>query len=105
MNTYTIQELNDLRLYINSNISWKNVYTDSEYEICDAMLTISGIVSNYSNPETIYKKTLEFADLSEPHRIIFNLIYFKTLEELIPYLNTEFEPIVVWRCSLENKQA
>ena len=60
--------------------------------------------NNYKDPDTIFNKILEFSSFSNSHRLVFDIIYFKTLEELIPYLNTEFEPIVVWRYSLEKKQ-
>jgi hypothetical protein len=107
MNTYTTKELEDLRLYMNYNYAYLNltrVFIKKDIMTYESLNNTKGLLNNYKDPDIIYSKILEFSKLSEAHRLIFNIIYSKTLEELIPYLNTEFEPIVVWRYSLEKKQ-
>jgi len=110
MNEYTVQELEDLRLYLSRELQYYYQITgisfQSEFdELHSALANIYGLITNYkNNPDIIYRKILEFADLSDAHRLILNLIYFYTLKELLPYLGTEYEHIVVWRYSLKKKQ-
>ena len=104
MNSYTIQELEDLRLYLSTElqdyIKGKSLPVRFS-EIQEALSNTYGHLSNYkNNPDIVYSKILEFASLSDAHRLILNLIYFYSLIDLISYIGTDYEPIVVWRYSV-----
>lgn len=107
MYSYTKKEIEDLKLYMNHNykyLEYTQEWAKDKLANAEALINVMSFFNNYKDPIIIYNKILEFSNLSDSHKLIFNIIYSKTLEELIPYLNTEFEPIVVWRYSLGKKQ-
>ena len=100
MNNYSKEELNDLKNII-ANLSdlkkehffWANVHL---------------ILAQVHKPKKIKHELNElksrYYNFKNKHypALFYNILYNYSLERLIPYLNTEFEPIVYWRYSLKH---
>ena len=79
----------------------------NEYYYRNNLYIIHSIITSGISTATVkYRINRKISSLSHDSRksnnikLIYNLIYVYTLEGLIPYLNTEFEPIVYWRYSV-----
>jgi hypothetical protein len=108
----TLEELRDLAYILESTCKFEQVskqasrtYYKNYFYIIGSIIEADGV-----SPETINfrinRKAIQSSDNPRKQKIIrkiYDLIYECSLEQLIPYLNTDFEPIVYWRYSLSGK--
>jgi hypothetical protein len=106
---FSIAELTDLTSLLWN--TWKTIYKYERTKRFYVQLpTICKVlkfrINSSKTPEQARNKIfrikyrMKTIDAIYDYDLIFKLIYELSLEQLIPYLNTEFEPIVYWRYSL-----
>jgi hypothetical protein len=114
METYTIEELLQLRKYLNSSSDLEKAsYLKNASMPLSALLNAAQLIENYKKdgPEIIRCKILEFADIGRldapdgstgihAYTQIYDMMYNYTLEDLFLYVGSDFEPILTWRCNL-----
>jgi hypothetical protein len=102
MNNYSKEELNDLKNII-ANLNdfkiehffWNNIHI---------------ILSQFQKPKKVKRELNKLKNIDRNRifknkhypTLFYKILYVYSLENLIPYLNTEFEPIVYWRYSLKH---
>jgi hypothetical protein len=117
MNTYSLEELYNLSdMLLSSNgfpfnsiifVLWKILdkyihginYCDSTPEKKIAYIE-DGVYNSWENTSDIRFKLSGNTPTKSDYDVLYKTIYEYSLVELVPYLNTELEPIIYWRYSL-----
>jgi hypothetical protein len=93
---YTMADINNLKQTIEHN--YNQMFMGQLFNTYSILGSSENLLEIHKDIKNARKTTKE--DVRKHFTVFYNIVYRYNLEQLIPYLNSEFEPIIYWRYSL-----